>query len=246
MPPSEASAPGSSGKNRPWSRRCSLSCLRVMPGSTTQSRSCGVHRQHAVHVAEVDRDAAEGRVDVAFERGAGAERDHRHAMGGADAHDVLHVFGRLREHHRVGRLVRDPGRGVGVLLAHRLRGDQPVAEFRRQRGDRRLASPRIGAPAVGRFRANGSILTWLADRLAERRRRRQTPSVILGSRAAGSGRAATRQPGRRRHAGDRARRRRRSRAESAPTRTSDAAQRHLQRRPSRMARAGAGPWRASR
>src|SRR6266545_1782947 len=40
MPPSEASAPGSSGKNRPWSRRCSLSCLRVMPGSTTQSRSC--------------------------------------------------------------------------------------------------------------------------------------------------------------------------------------------------------------
>src|SRR5215813_2921848 len=40
MPPSEASAPGSSGKNRPWSRKCSLSCLRVMPGSTTQSRSC--------------------------------------------------------------------------------------------------------------------------------------------------------------------------------------------------------------
>src|SRR3954447_3590373 len=40
MPPSDASAPGSSGKNRPWSRRCSLSCLRVIPGSTTQSRSC--------------------------------------------------------------------------------------------------------------------------------------------------------------------------------------------------------------
>ena len=39
MPPSEASAPGSIGKNRPWSRRYSLSCLRVMPGSTTQSRS---------------------------------------------------------------------------------------------------------------------------------------------------------------------------------------------------------------
>ena len=39
MPPSEASAPGSIGKNRPWSRRCSLSALRVMPGSTTQSRS---------------------------------------------------------------------------------------------------------------------------------------------------------------------------------------------------------------
>ena len=39
MPPSEASAPGSIGKNRPWSRRCSFSSLRVTPGSTTQSRS---------------------------------------------------------------------------------------------------------------------------------------------------------------------------------------------------------------
>ena len=39
MPPSEASAPGSIGKNTPWSRRYSLSALRVMPGWTTQSRS---------------------------------------------------------------------------------------------------------------------------------------------------------------------------------------------------------------
>ena len=39
MPPRDASAPGSIGKNRPWSRRCRLSALRVTPGSTTQSRS---------------------------------------------------------------------------------------------------------------------------------------------------------------------------------------------------------------
>jgi len=39
MPPMEASAPGSMGKNSPMSRRCSLSCLRVTPGSTTTSRS---------------------------------------------------------------------------------------------------------------------------------------------------------------------------------------------------------------
>ena len=39
MPPSEASAPGSIGKNRPWSRRCSFTALRVTPGWTTQSRS---------------------------------------------------------------------------------------------------------------------------------------------------------------------------------------------------------------
>ena len=39
MPPREASAPGSMGKKSPLSRRCSLSCLRVTPGSTAQSRS---------------------------------------------------------------------------------------------------------------------------------------------------------------------------------------------------------------
>src|SRR5277367_1220388 len=39
MPPSEASAPGSIGKKSPLSRRCSLSCFLVTPGSTTQSRS---------------------------------------------------------------------------------------------------------------------------------------------------------------------------------------------------------------
>src|SRR5258708_31739498 len=39
MPPKEASAPGSIGKNNPWSRRCSFSALRVTPGWITQSRS---------------------------------------------------------------------------------------------------------------------------------------------------------------------------------------------------------------
>ena len=69
------------------------------------------------------------RVDLAFERGAGAERDHRHAMGGADAHDLLHLGRVLRKHHRVRRLVGNPGERVAVLLAHRLRGDEAVAEF---------------------------------------------------------------------------------------------------------------------
>ena len=129
MPPSEASAPGSIGKNRPWSRRYSLSCLARHAGLDHAVEILGVHREHAVHVAEVERDAAPRRVDVAFERGAGAERDDRHAMPRADAHDLLHVLGRLRKHHRVRRLVRDPGDGVAVLLAHRLRrSDEPVAE----------------------------------------------------------------------------------------------------------------------
>ena len=118
MPPSEASAPGSIGKNRPWSRRYSLSCLRVTPGSTTQSRSSAwTASMRFMRVRSIDMPPTR-RVDLAFERRAGAERDHRHAVCGADAHDLLHVVGRLREHHRVGRLVGEPGRGVAVLLAH--------------------------------------------------------------------------------------------------------------------------------
>ena len=105
-----------------------------------------IHRQHAVHVAKIDRHAAMGRIDMALERRAGAEGNDRHAVRGADAHDVLHVIGRLREHHCVGRLARDPGRRIGVLLAHGLRGDEPVAELRGQRGDDGL--DRVGIAAL--------------------------------------------------------------------------------------------------
>src|SRR5207342_23454 len=39
MPPMLAFAPGSIGKNSPWSRRYSFSCSRRTPASTTQSKS---------------------------------------------------------------------------------------------------------------------------------------------------------------------------------------------------------------
>jgi len=50
----------------------------------------------------------------------------------ANAHDGLHVVGVLRIDHRVGRLVGHPGQRVAVLLAHRWRGDDAVAEGRGQ------------------------------------------------------------------------------------------------------------------
>ena len=93
----------------------------------------GVDFQHLVHVAKVDANAAGRRVDLALQRGAGAERDHGNAVAGANPHHVLNVGGLLRHHHRIGRLRFQPGRGMGVLLAHRLRGDQPVAEPRGER-----------------------------------------------------------------------------------------------------------------
>ena len=89
-----------------------------------------MNREHLVHVAQIDRDAAGGRVDLALERGAGAEGDDGHAVLRADPHHVLDVGGILRHHHAVRWLVGEPCRGVAVLLADRLRGDQAVAEPR--------------------------------------------------------------------------------------------------------------------
>ena len=95
----------------------------------------GMDFQHLVHVAQIDADAAGRRVDLPLQRGAGAERDHGHAVLGANPHHVLDIGGLLRHHHRIRRLRRQPGGGMGVLVAHRLRGDQPVAEPRGERFD---------------------------------------------------------------------------------------------------------------
>jgi acyl-CoA thioester hydrolase len=111
MPPIEASAPGSIG-------------------------ILDVDIQDTVHVAEIDANAAGRRVDLPLERGAGTERDHRHAVGRADPDHVLNVGCLLRHHHRVGRLRRQPCHGVGVLVADCLRGDEPVAEPRGERFNR--------------------------------------------------------------------------------------------------------------
>ena len=106
----------------------------------------GMDREHPVHVAQIDADAAGGRIDLPLQRGAGAERDHGNAVFGADPHHVLDIGGLLRHHHRVRRLGRQPGGGMGVLFAHRLRGDQPVAEPRRKRFH--ACPPAPSAPAA--------------------------------------------------------------------------------------------------
>jgi len=90
----------------------------------------GMDFQHAVHVMEINADAAGGRIDVALERGAGAVGNHGHAMISADPYRVLDVRCPLCHHHGIRRLWLQPGGGVGVLVAHRLRGNQAVAEPR--------------------------------------------------------------------------------------------------------------------
>src|SRR6516165_8231521 len=142
MPPSEASAPGSIGKNTPVSRKYSLSCLRVMPGSMTQSRSSAC----TASTRFMSRNSRQ-----TPPRGALAEADHRHAMRRAKPHDVLDVRGGLRKRHCIRRLIVDPGRGVAVLLAHRLRGDEPIAVTRGKRRDHRIGGLALVSAAFGGF-----------------------------------------------------------------------------------------------
>ncbi len=96
-----------------------------------------VHGEHAVHAGEIERETAERRVDVTFERGAGAERDDRHARFGAELDDIDDLVGRLGEQHGVGRLTGNPGERVGVLLAERKPGREARTETRGQFGKER-------------------------------------------------------------------------------------------------------------
>ena len=76
------------------------------------------HAHDLVHLAQVDRDAAADRVDVPFERGAGAEGHDRHAMRGALIATMAADFiGRVRKADDVGRGGRVVRLAVAVMLA---------------------------------------------------------------------------------------------------------------------------------
>ena len=54
MPPIEASAPGSIGKNRPVSRRCVVELLARHAGLDDAVEILGVDGEHLVHARAVD------------------------------------------------------------------------------------------------------------------------------------------------------------------------------------------------
>ena len=128
-----------------------------------------VDGKHPVHAREVERDAAQGRVDVAFQRRACAEGYDRHAMGARHVDNGAHVLARLRPDHGVRRLVGYPGDGVGMLAADRLAGLQPFAEPLAQDAD---GGRDVAARAVAGCRRHDHIAVLLrfAPRLAESRK----------------------------------------------------------------------------
>jgi hypothetical protein len=104
-----------------------------------------VHRQHLVHAADVERDAAVRRADVAFQRRAGPERNDWRLVPGAELHDRLDLFRRLGEHNGVGQMGLVEGDVLAVLLAHGMRRAHSLAVVLLQLGDRGVdfGSPRL-------------------------------------------------------------------------------------------------------
>src|SRR5262249_24080808 len=104
----------------------------------------------------------------------------------AKPHDVLDVRTALREHHRIRRLVVDPGRGVAMLLAHRLRGDEPVAVTRGKRRDHRIgglalvpaAVRQVGQNHSGSFSANVAAASGVVKPPCMTRGIRQTSEML--------------------------------------------------------------------
>src|SRR6185437_1071765 len=165
MPPSEASAPGSMGKKRPLSRRCSLSCLRVTPGSTTQSRSSALTAS-TLFMRERSSETPPWRVDMTLERRADPERNDRRVVPPAELDEVDHILFGLGEHHRVRRLVLKPGQRVPMRLPNRLGGGEAVAETGGEIGSERgdgVARETAVTPADGEVGHGFASFPWDED-----------------------------------------------------------------------------------
>src|SRR4051812_37624769 len=101
-----------------------------MPGDAGLDRRVqilGVDGDDAVHAAQVDAEAAVQGGHVPLQRGAGAERHDRDAVGGADPYDARHLLRR----ERVADGIRWHGCVVGLappmLVALRTPKREPIA-----------------------------------------------------------------------------------------------------------------------
>ena len=90
-----------------------------------------MNRDNSVHVAEIDRHASNRRIYVALKRSSNPEWNDGHAIRRTQMpDDLLHLLGILWVNDGVGWLIGNPCEGVAVLLTHRLRRDNAIAEGR--------------------------------------------------------------------------------------------------------------------
>ncbi|MNM77044.1 hypothetical protein D3C81_888860 [compost metagenome] len=87
-----------------------------------------MHRQHAVHLGEVQADAPGHGQQVAFERRTGAVGNQRHAMLVAEAGQFGDFLGGVGEDHGVRGGGRERGFVAAMVGADACRGGKPFAE----------------------------------------------------------------------------------------------------------------------
>ena len=154
MPPSDASAPGSIGKNRPVSRKSSFNCLRVTPASTVDVQILGADPQDPVHLRQIDEMPP-----LTAATWPSSEVPAPKGMTGVlcSAHKPT-IAGNLLGAAREGDGIRGVRRMIGfipaVLGADRRRGRQPIAEELAQCGQQRLVD---GLAAQGGERTSGGL-----------------------------------------------------------------------------------------
>ena len=74
------------------------------------------------------------RLDLPFERGAGAKRDKRHAVVAANAHDIGNIGGRAGKHDGSGRHEIVHPLAPPMRRPHRSTGRHPITKARDERG----------------------------------------------------------------------------------------------------------------
>ena len=147
-----ALAPGSIGKNRPVPLQLGVELLARDARLHAAVEILAVDLEHAVHPRQIDAHAAVQRRDVALERGADAERDHRHARRVAQPHDRGDLLVRLRKHDDVRQRRVGQAFAVTVLLAHR------SAWSPRARRSRRASRVDEGRDVGGRSRERAGAI----------------------------------------------------------------------------------------
>ena len=204
IPPSDASAPGSTGNHRPCSTTAAFTSLRRTPGCTRACRSPGstsstrFMRERSSVIASAQRD------HVRLERRPGAERDRRgRASLVRPREHAGDVLGRLREDDDVGRAPRVVAEVARVVVEHRLARrdrvpDRPAA--------RRDLHQRHTPPAVCGTLPNEQVATAPSGAKTPRRPPRSRPpsqprfamcpTITVFSPSGGFVRAACAAPGR--------------------------------------------------
>ena len=120
MPPSVASAPGSTGNQSPRGPAAASSCDRVTPALHRRGEIVRAERDDRVHARQVETDSAVQRDHVPFEARSGAERHDRHAGRVRVLEHSRNFFGRFREDDDVGAMRRVIGEVAGVLVEDRV------------------------------------------------------------------------------------------------------------------------------